>query len=95
MRESGKPSELNHPNTLVITQESKDSGISYDIDITPTMVLFENQKRREVTISLSNLTTNTLTISPKTFICELQPVTLVEDFDMHENNSSKPDLIDS
>ena len=33
--------ELNHPNSLAITQESKDSGISSDIDITPTMVLFE------------------------------------------------------
>ena len=66
--------ELNYPTTTAIMQESPASGIPDYIHVTPAVIRFENGRRNEVTVNLSNLTANTVTIAPKTIICELQPV---------------------
>ena len=87
--------ELNHPTTTAIIQESPESGIPKYIDVTPAVIRFENCKRNEVTVNLSNLTANTVTIVPKTIICELQPVSVTQDvFDNLADDKPGADIID-
>ena len=71
--------KLHYPSTTAFIQESKDSTIPEFIDITPAVVLFGIGKKQEITVTLSNLSTDTITNSPKTIICELQPVTVTEE----------------
>ena len=70
---------MRYPSTTAIIQESEDSTIPEFIDITPAVLPFEIGKKQEITVTLSNLSTDTVTISPKAIICELQPVTVTEE----------------
>ena len=85
--------ELNHPSTLAITHEIEDSSIPSYVDITPTLVQFEKGKRRELGVTLLNLTTMTVTISPKACLCQLQPVTIAEEIPEGVKKATQPDIV--
>ena len=88
--------EINYPNTTAIIQESSESGLPGFVDITPAVIQFEYGKKKEVTVTLSNLTTNTVTIAPRTIICEIQPVQVTEEvFNNIQDNNPVPFIIDS
>lgn len=54
------------------------------------MIRYSYKENSEVNINLSNLTTNSITISPKAILCEVQPVTVDESvFEKIENEASK------
>ena len=87
--------ELNYPTTTAKMQESPASGIPDYIDVTPAVIRFENGRRNEVTVNLFNLTANTVTIAPKTIICELQPVSVTQDvFENLAEDEPGSDIID-
>ena len=88
--------ESNYPSTTAILQESKDSGIPDFIDVTPAVIQFENGKKKYVEVTLSNLTTNTVTISPRAVICEIQPVSVTEEvFDKIADPDKRPELLNT
>jgi len=69
---------LKVPRTTAMLHETKESNIPSFIDVTPGIVDFEYGKHNYV-VTLSNLTTETVTVSPKAILCELQPVTITDD----------------
>ena len=70
--------EMNHQPTSAILQESEDSSLPSYIDIAPSVINDDNTKNAEVVVNLTNLTTNSIVISPKSVLCEIQPVTINE-----------------
>ncbi len=68
--------EIYYQPTCAILQECEESSLPSFIDITPSVVQYKNQRNTEVLVNVTNLTTNTVTISPKAVLCELQPVTV-------------------
>jgi hypothetical protein len=69
--------EIDYHPTVAITQKYKESSLPDYIDVTPS-VNYNYGKNKEVTISISNLSSNSVTIAPKAILCELQPVTVDE-----------------
>ena len=64
---------MNYYPTDTLILETKDSAIPRYIEITPAVVHFDN-KIVDYNVTLSNLSTNTINISPRSIIAELQPV---------------------
>jgi len=71
--------KMRYLNTAAVLLETPEATMSNDIDVAPGLVNFEYEKKTIFHVTLSNLTTNTVAISPKEFICELQPVTIEEE----------------
>ena len=78
--------ELNYHATCGLLQETSESPLPDFVDITPTVVLYENKKHMDMEVNLTNLTTNTITISPKMIVCEMQPVEIENLHDNREND---------
>ena len=70
--------EVDHQPTNVILQESEESSLPSYIDIAPSVINYDNTKNAEVLVNVTNLTTNSIVISPKSVLCEIQPVTIDE-----------------
>ena len=68
--------EIDHQTTSAILHESEESSLPSYIDITPSVITYDNSKNAEVIVNLTNLTTNSVVISPKSILCEIQPVTV-------------------
>ena len=82
--------ELEYISTCAIIQECQDSSLPDFVDITPTVIQYSYKANGEVNVNCSNLTTNSVTISPKAVLCEVQPVTIDESvFDRIEREASK------
>lgn len=82
--------ELEFNPTCAIIQECQDSSLPDFIDITPTVIQYSFKSNSQVNVCCSNLTTNSVTISPKAILCEVQPVTVDESvFERIEKESSK------
>ena len=54
--------------------QTEDSVVPCDFDITPSVVHYEYSKNGIICVQISNVTTSTFTIAPKTVLCALQPV---------------------
>lgn len=67
--------ELEINSACAIIQGCRDSTIPESIDVTPTVIQFCYKRNCEINVNMSNLTTNTITVSPKAILCEVQPVT--------------------
>lgn len=66
--------ELDCGQTYVMVHETEDSSLPNFIDITPTVLNYRSGRRQTLTVNLSNLTSNSVVISPKAILCEIQPV---------------------
>ena len=76
--------------TCAIIQECEDSTLPDYIDVTPTVIQYEHRNNSELMVNLSNLTTNSVTISPKAILGEVQPVSIDESvFEKIEKKTSK------
>ena len=81
--------ELDYPNTTVMLQEVKDSILYPNVDVDPTVVQYKYKGNGQILVSLSNITTQTVTIPPRALLCEMQPVTVVDDvIDKHVQQAS-------
>lgn len=70
-------------------QESEDLN-----DITSTVVNYRYRNNGEITVNITNLSTQTVSISPKVIICELQTVIGDEEvFDKLEHHSEDEEEI--
>ena len=69
---------LKVPRATAMLHETKYSNIPSFNDVTPGIVDFKHGKHNFI-MTLSNLTTKTVTVSPKAILCELQPVTVTDD----------------
>ena len=72
--------ELNFPCSTAIIQESDESQISSDVDIENAVIQYNYKRNGEIRVCLSNITTNTITIPPRSIIGEIQPATLEEEY---------------
>ena len=48
--------------------------VTVDLDLNPSLISYRHQLTEPVEVSFSNLSTHTVTINPKTVLCEVQPV---------------------
>lgn len=69
---------LKCPPTTAILQETEESSIPEFVDVTPGVVHYK-YGCNSLIVTLSNLTTNTVAISPKAILCELQPVVVTDE----------------
>ena len=84
---------VNYPDTTALLHESEHSNLPLYVDVTPAVVNVKSDQKH-VIVTLSNLTTNTVVISPKAILCELQPVTVTKE----ENctlNTEHEEIIDT
>lgn len=59
-----------------ILQPTPEAVITEDLDITPALVPYNRDAKGLIPVQISNISTRTVTISPKALLCELQPVTV-------------------
>jgi hypothetical protein len=70
--------ELDYKPTCALLQESEESSLPNYLDIAPTVIHYQYKKNGIIQVNISNLTSNTVTVSPKSILCELQPVSVDE-----------------
>lgn len=68
-----------YPNVNVMMHETAEANLPDYIDIEPTLVKYDYDNNRDLIVTLSNITTNTVCIPPRAILCELQPVTITEE----------------
>ena len=71
--------KIDHQPTAAMVQPTEGSCIPDFIDLTPSLIHYNYSETDEVTVTLSNTSTNTVNISPKAIICEIQPVTVTDE----------------
>jgi hypothetical protein len=71
--------KIDYKPTAAIIQEASDTTLPDFIDYEPSVINYYYRNSREVIVTLSNLTNNTVTIPPRSTICELQPVTITDE----------------
>lgn len=79
--------EVDYFPTCALLQQTHNSAIPADFDITPGVVNYKNKNNGKVNVQVSNVTTQTISIQPKAILCELQPVT-IESLD-YNNSKTK------
>ena len=50
--------------------------VSSDLDLTPSLISYRYKDTDPVEVTFSNLSTHTVTLNPKTVLCEVQPITI-------------------
>ena len=78
--------EIPVDETLAMMAETENTGLPDYVDITPSVINYKHGHRKDVMVNISNLTTDTVVISPRTVICELQPVTVQSGLDIDEED---------
>lgn len=71
--------KIDYQPTVAILQEASNTALPDFIDVEPSVINYDYLNSREVIVTLSNMTTNTVTIQPKSTICELQPIKITEE----------------
>ena len=83
--------KLPYHQVLAMLQATKRSSIPTDLDITPSLHLYDYDSSYMVPVEISNITTRTVSISPKAILCELQPVTVLDTV-LPESATTTPDV---
>ena len=83
--------KLPYHQVLAMLQATKRSSIPTDLDITPSLHLYDYDSGYMVPVEISNITTRTVSISPKAILCELQPVTVLDTV-LPESATTTPDV---
>lgn len=65
---------LPYQQTCAIMQPHPQASL--DLDIDPSLLSYNHNNTDTVEVTLSNLSTNTVRLDPKTILCELQPVVI-------------------
>ncbi|VDI39634.1 Hypothetical predicted protein [Mytilus galloprovincialis] len=68
-----------YPSTICMLHATHNSIVQDDLDIVPSLVTYDNNNKQDVIpVHISNITTRTVTIAPRSLLCELQPVVVQE-----------------
>ncbi|MCG8035390.1 MAG: DDE-type integrase/transposase/recombinase [Candidatus Thiodiazotropha taylori] len=86
--------EIDHKPTSAILVQTEDSVIPDDFDITPAVIQYEYGKNGFIDVQISNVTTSTYTISPKTILCDLQPVQVEMTYGITDSSEQPESLLD-
>ena len=70
--------ELGYQTTSAMIHETSDSSLPDFIELSPEVINYTYGRTKEVNITVSNLTSNSVVIAPKAILCELQPVSTEE-----------------
>ena len=68
--------ELEYQPTCAMMVESYDSVIPNDFDITPAVITYHYGDKGLIDVQITNVTTSTFNIPPRSILCELQPVSV-------------------
>ena len=71
-------------------QESLDTHLPADIEVTPSLVTYDANRDQTVTVQLANLRNQPITIQPRTMICHLKAVEVVDEHTEHEVMKDMP-----
>ena len=74
--------------------QTEDSVIPDDFDITPSVIHYEYGKNGFINVQISNVTTSTFTIAPKTILYELQPVQIDMSYGITESSDKSESVLD-
>ena len=77
---------LPYPTTIALIQATHRSAVPCDLDITPSIVTYQCDNKDVIPINISNISTRTVNINPKSLLCELQPVSIEETHSSINNN---------
>jgi hypothetical protein len=86
---------LPYRDTCVMIQPTSKSALPLGLEIAPAIFRFEHQRDRlhQVQVQVSNLSNQTVVVSPRAVLCEIQPVTIekiaplnLEHVDMEERS---------
>lgn len=83
-----------YKQTMPIIQTPDKSANPADLDIIPNLVEDNHKKGEKVWVTVSNMTSRTVKVSPRAFIAEIQPVTLedITEFPAGDNTSQAVDF---
>jgi hypothetical protein len=65
-----------YPQVCALLSPTSASTIPTDLDIAPTIVDYDKNRMGIIHVHVSNITTRTVVVSPRSILCELQPVSL-------------------
>ena len=68
--------KLPYSDISVMVQPTKNSIIPSDLDITPSLLDYTYHQNGAIPVQVSNVTTQTVNISPHALLCEIQPVSI-------------------
>ena len=76
--------QTRYQDSCAMMQATTESSIPQDLDIVPTVVSYTYGHQDTVPVHICNITTRTVTVSPRAILCELQAVN-VEDLPLHHD----------
>lgn len=70
--------KLPYHQVLAMLQATTKSSIPSDLDVTPSLHHYNYTDNSSIPVEISNVTTRTVSVSPRAILCELQPVTILD-----------------
>lgn len=85
--------ETEYQPTCAIIEPTKKSVIPEDLDIAPSLITYNYKDTGIIDVNISNVTTRTVSVSPTSVLCELQPV-VVDKIQMSKDESKEKPFVD-
>lgn len=85
--------KIPYHQVTVMMQQSEKSCIPSDVDIEATLHQYVYEECQTMPVTINNITTRTISISPKGVICEIQPVA-IEDTTVEKSSLSSSEQIE-
>ena len=85
--------KLPYSRTCAIIQQIQMNKRKSDVDVTPTAIMFDYENTNsQIPIVLSNVTTQTIKIHPRTIIAEIQPVSIEASQENDDESEQQQDI---
>ncbi|XP_033726169.1 uncharacterized protein LOC117315872 [Pecten maximus] len=85
--------EIPYPEVCALLQSTPDSVLPDDLDISPTIFTYRYRQNGTLYVNVSNITTRTVVVPPRSVVCELQPVSIQQQL-VASNAQSDPSVMD-
>ena len=70
--------KIPYQKVLAMLQSTLKSIIPPDLDITPSLHLYDFENSNTIPVEISNITARTVSVPPRAIVCEMQPVTIAD-----------------
>lgn len=87
--------ELDYHPTCAMLVPSEESIVPSDFDITPAVIQYTYGNNGIIAVQITNVTTSTFTIPPRTVLCELQPVLVDMNYKITKAENVSDSLLDN
>lgn len=81
-----------HPPVCALIHATPRSVIPDDLDTEPVVVSYTYDDQSTIPVNISNVSTRTLTVNPRSLICELQYVSIEDPQIPMSNNAETPNI---